>query len=137
MGMRDQLKVYLAGPIQGCTDEEAKGWRDRFVSEVDDVAFFDPMRRDYRGTETANYNQLVMRDQEEIILSDWVVANVWKPSSGTAMEIFYAARFQIPVILIHEPGSQLSPWLRFYATYIVDSIDEAIAIIRDAVEERQ
>jgi hypothetical protein len=41
------------------------------------------------------------------------------------------------VILIHEPGSQLSPWLRFYATYIVDSIEEAIAIIRDAVEERR
>ncbi len=34
MGFGNQLAVYLAGPINGCTDEEAKGWRDQMVAGI-------------------------------------------------------------------------------------------------------
>ncbi len=136
MTARRRAKAYLAGPINGCTDEEAKGWRDQMVAGIDGVTFFDPMERDYRGEELANVQQLVERDKQLIEQSDYVVANVWKPSTGTAMEILHAHYVGRPVILIAPDGEKISPWLVYHASYRVGSVEEAIALLKDRIEER-
>ena len=41
------IKVYLCGPINGCTDTEAKNWREAVKEHF--PASVDPMKRDYRG----------------------------------------------------------------------------------------
>lgn len=137
MGFGNQLAIYLGGPINGCTDEQAKGWRSQMVAGLDGVTFFDPMERDYRGIELQNVQELVERDKQLIEQCDYVVANVWKPSTGTAMEIMYAHYIGRPVILIVEDGSQISPWLVYHSSYRVSSVDEAIALLKDRIEEQR
>lgn len=43
------MKVYLCGPINGCTDDQCKNWREAAKQVLSDTV--DPMRRDYRGRE--------------------------------------------------------------------------------------
>ena len=52
------MKIYLAGPINGCSDSEAITWRQWFKEESlrdIEVDFIDPMKRDYRGKELSHY----------------------------------------------------------------------------------
>lgn len=35
--------VYLGGPINGCTDSEANGWRQGFMDSLAGCKFLDPM----------------------------------------------------------------------------------------------
>jgi hypothetical protein len=46
------MKIYLAGPINGCNDADACDWRNEIKQKHPDV--FNPMDRDYRNIETAN-----------------------------------------------------------------------------------
>lgn len=50
------MKVYLAGPINGCTDAEAKNWREELKTHFPNA--IDPMKRDYRGVERMAYRKI-------------------------------------------------------------------------------
>src|SRR3974390_264474 len=110
------MKVYLAGPINACTDEECRDWRNaiklRFPNSID------PMRRDYRGREAQCYREIVELDKREILGADVVLVNYVKPSTGTSMEIFWAWLNSIPVIIVCAPFSTLSPWMIYHSTKI-------------------
>jgi hypothetical protein len=124
-------RVYLAGPINGCTDEEAKGWRERIKAALaGKVAFYDPMDRDYRGAENGNEQEIVERDLEQVYDCDLLLANCWKPSWGTAIEIAEKAMAGGRVLVI-DPGEAISPWLAFYAEVVVCDEAEAIVAIRE------
>lgn len=128
-------RIYLAGPINGCDDRQAKGWRE-LVKSADygdrTVRFSDPMDRDYRGREDTHGDQIVAQDMSAIADSDILLANCWKPSYGTAMEIMYAFDNVYEVIIIVPENEPVSPWLRFHADTIVHSVDEAIEKIRSS-----
>lgn len=50
--------IYLAGPINGCTDAQANDWRTeakRIAAERGHTCL-DPMARDYRGRESEAAN---------------------------------------------------------------------------------
>ena len=52
--MCKKLTIYLAGPINGCSDDECNNWRDSFIKKMDgDYEFRNPMMRDYRDQYTA------------------------------------------------------------------------------------
>jgi hypothetical protein len=123
-------RVYLAGPINGCTDEEAKGWRERIKAALaGEVAFDDPMDRDYRGKERGNEAAIVLGDLSLVVRCDLLVANCWKPSWGTAMEIMVKSNDQGIVLTIHPEGS-ISPWLLWHSNFVVRDEAEAIVAIR-------
>jgi len=123
-------RVYLAGPINGCTDEEAKGWRERIKAALaGEVAFDDPMDRDYRGAEKGNEQEIVEGDLEQVYDCDLLLANCWKPSWGTAMEIMAKADNKGRVLVIH-PDKSISPWLSWHAGFVVRDEAEAIVAIR-------
>ena len=119
------MKVYLAGPIFGCTDDEAHTWREVVKEHLGEANCIDPMRRDYRGIEDANVNAIVNDDYDDIDASSVVLANCWKPGWGTPMEIHYAYTCSKHVIAICPPGP-VSPWLTYHAG-IVHSLEEALA----------
>lgn len=123
-------KVYLAGPINGCSDDEATTWREWFKGfnvgwARETFVFVDPMKRDYRGKEAENYQEIVDLDKRDIRGVDVVVVMYVKPSVGTAMEVLYAWNLGIPVIVIDESGKPLSPWLKYHASAVVTSKEEA------------
>ena len=123
------MKVYLCGPINGCTDDEAVTWRELVKQRIGEDSCIDPMRRDYRGREDECVDEIVELDKVDIECSDVVLANCWQVSWGTAMEILYAYEFtKARVIAVVPEGTRVSPWLRYHAT-VVHSLDEALMIL--------
>lgn len=121
------MKVYLCGPINGCTDEECKDWREAVKARLPDT--LDPMRRDYRGVEDQKFEEIVEGDIEDIRGSDVLLVNCSGPSWGTAMEIFFAHQLDKPVLVVHPPGMKISPWLRYHSAEMFTSFDAAIGWI--------
>ena len=126
--MREKT-IYLCGGINGLTDGECRGWRERVKVEIKGYKFLDPMRRDYRGVEDENTNQIVELDKIDINKSDIILVNATRPSWGTAMEILHA--YLMHKITVSVVGKRVSPWLRYHSTYIETSWDDAIERINN------
>lgn len=122
--------LYLCGAINGCSDAEAKDWREETKRRLaDKYVFLDPMRRDYRGVEDAAYREIVRGDLQDIDAADVILVAGSRPSWGTAMETFYAFGKNKYVVTICE-AERVSPWLRFHTDDLVKSLDEAIERLR-------
>lgn len=121
------MKVYLCGPINGCTDAEARDWREAAKARFPD--HLDPMKRDYRGKEDESVNEIVILDKREVESVDVLLVNAPAPSWGTAMEIKHAWDHGVPCIVVVPAGTRISPWLRYHATKIVHSFEDAYAWI--------
>jgi len=123
------MKLYLCGPINDCTDDEAIAWREFFKSHHDLASwstFIDPMARDYRGRECQDYREIVDMDKRDIRSCDVLLVMYVKPSVGTAMETFMAWSLGIPVIVIDRSKKPLSPWMRYHSTCVVSDENEAV-----------
>lgn len=123
------MRVYLAGPIFGTSDEEAWAWRKELRDEFPSVEFVDPMARDYRGREDESPQEIVDSDLADIASCDIVLANCWKVSAGTAMELRAAfAEMHKKTIVIARPP--VSPWLLVHASEWVTHMTGAIRALR-------
>ncbi len=120
--------VYLAGPINGCSDDEATAWRDRLKTMLRH-AVLDPMTRDCRGQEAESFTAIVVRDKQGIVAADVLCAFCPRPSVGTSMEILFAWERGKTVVLIVPPGVPVSPWLRYHSHAIVPDLDEAARVL--------
>ena len=137
--MDNPMMVYLAGPINGCTEDECTNWREEVVKKVHmlleekeqkDFLTLDPMRRDFRGKEGDHTEEIVEGDLVDIQNSSLVLANTWQYTVGTSMEIFYAKHvLRKKVLIIHPPGKSVSPWLKYHSDFIVNDLDSAAAVI--------
>jgi nucleoside 2-deoxyribosyltransferase len=128
--IRKTVKVYLAGPINGCTDGEANDWRDTAKKFLGAENCLDPMRRDYRGKEDEHVVEIVQDDLRDIDVCDVFFANCWQVSWGTAMEIFYAADQGKEVICVFPEGARISPWIRYHASEVCFSFEDALELAR-------
>lgn len=129
------MRIYLGGPINGCTDDEANTWRDWFkttggTSPYLGWSWVDPMKRDYRGKEQDDYREIVELDKRDIDGCDAIVVMYTKPSVGTSMETVWAWLSHKPIVLIDQSDKPLSPWLRYHATAIVKTPEEAMGKLR-------
>lgn len=121
--------VYLCGPINGCTDEEAEGWRREATEKLSPIYdVLDPMTRDYRGIGAGNESEIVLGDQADIDIADAVLVNALRPSWGTAMEVFYAYEEGKPVIAF--VGHQRpSPWLKYHCEYVFPTLQDCVTAL--------
>lgn len=119
------MKIYLAGAINGCTDSECKDWREYVKSLIGEENTLDPMRRDYRGREMNCVDEIVEGDKTDIDNCTHMLVYYDKPSVGTSMEILYAWERKIPVFLITNKETRLSPWL-VYHSKVFYSFEEAL-----------
>lgn len=125
------MKIYLCGPINGCSDDQAMTWREWFKGNGKaNWIFVDPTKRDYRGKEAEDYREIVDMDKLDVRSVDVLVVMYTQPSVGTAMEVFYAWTIGKPVVVIDESGKPISPWLRYHATAIVSNKLQAIEKLR-------
>jgi nucleoside 2-deoxyribosyltransferase len=127
--------VYLCGPINGCTDAEAMDWREQSKRLLTGIKFgyLDPMARDYRGRELEPgiAAEIVENDKNDIAGCGALLVYYEKPSVGTAMEVLYAWQARIPVVVVDKSGKPLSPWLIYHSDKVVNSLEEAVAYIRN------
>jgi hypothetical protein len=122
--------IYLAGAINGCTDEECKDWREYVKSQVGEENTLDPMRRDYRGRELDCADEIVEGDKVDIDLSTHLLVHFDKPSVGTSMEVLYAWERKKPVIVVTSPDVKLSPWLIYHSDRTFFSFKDALEYIK-------
>lgn len=122
------MKTYLCGPINGCTDEECKDWREAAKKELSDTV--DPMVRDYRGREDECMKEIVELDKKDIDGCQALLVNYDKPSVGTSMEVFYAWTQGKFIVVVAKKETKLSPWLKYHSSIIVDSFKAAFQILR-------
>jgi hypothetical protein len=125
------MKVYLIGPINGCSDAEAKNWREFLTRELTELGHevLDPMRRDYRGRELEPgiADEIVLGDEEDCAACDVAIRFAPKPSEGSAQENYLVYRvLNKPVITIVPAGAPRSPWLVRHCTVLVATEREAI-----------
>jgi nucleoside 2-deoxyribosyltransferase len=122
--------VYLAGPINGCSDSEMNDWRDDMAKRLRDFTILSPAVRDYRGKEDESVEEIVEGDKKDIDASDIVIAYCPKPSVGTSMEILYAWMAYKHVIIYAPEGAPISPWLRYHSNDIRHTAaDVAVAVV--------
>lgn len=129
------MKVYLGGPINGCTDDEASGWRNAAIELLATRGHqpIDPMVRDYRGREMEPgiAKEIVETDKEDIRNADVLLMNCPKPSVGTSMEILYGYTLGTPVVSVIPEDHTPSPWLVYHSDVVargsvLDAIREEI-----------
>lgn len=132
---------YLGGPIANCNDDEAHEWR-YYVTDKTGVLWRNPMIRDFREYGITNNTKehhisedivkyIIESDKADIDASDLCLFNCWKPSFGTPMEIIYAWEQRKPNIIIIPKGVTRSPWLRYHATVVVATVEDAVDYINE------
>lgn len=123
--------IYLCGPINGRTTEDATSWRETVKARWDGKCL-DPMRRDYRGRELEPgiAAEIVAGDIEDIQASDAVLVFFDKPSVGTAMEVFYAKHVLGKLVVVIDASDKpLSPWMVHHADEVTKHVSVALATI--------
>lgn len=123
------MVVYLCGPINGRTDDDAKGWRELAKERIQRT--LDPMDRDYRGRELEPgiAAEIVENDKVDIQNSDVLLVYYDKPSVGTSMEILFANQLGKRVVLVDKSDKPLSPWLIYHCHEVYKTLDEAISAL--------
>ena len=146
----DYIYVYLAGPMAGCTDEEAGDWRNYVMKNMHKTItqetptgaaieipktpfyFLNPMLRDYRHL-TGDHSalaavapEIVELDKRDIDKADVVFVHTPKISVGTSMEVLYAWENKKVVVTVIPKDVSLSPWITYHSTKICYSLDEGI-----------
>lgn len=111
--------VYLAGPQDDVSTEQARGWRETLMSNAPSgVAFFSPAHA-YGNVNPASFppvdvcNRMVIRH-----VADAVIANLNGPGRafGTIREIEWARAFNKPVVVIGEVVSLMGHDVQTVAT---------------------
>ena len=122
--------VYLAGPMEHVSKEDATGWRDKAkeILESMDVVTLDPTRRIH------NFDKRYMKrifelDLRDIQESDIILANLDNPTvakHGTAMEVFYASYvLRKPVVAFKSDASTVHPFFESLVTEWRSTVDKA------------
>ena len=124
------FKLYLGGPIAGCSDAEASDWREAAKTRFHGVSFLDPMDRDYRGIEGDHTNEIVDLDKRDLERSTVALFYAPKPSVGTSMEILHCFNHGVPCVVVIHACDKISPWIRRHATKVVRTHEAAVIWIR-------
>jgi nucleoside 2-deoxyribosyltransferase len=125
-----QRTIYLAGPMEHVSIEDAKGWRtiatDLFLQA--DQKVLDPTRRvhEFQPKYMKRIFELDLRDIQE---SDLILVNLDNPTiakHGTAMEVFYASYvLRKPVVAFKADASTIHPFFESLVTEWRSTVDKA------------
>ena len=136
--MTKQRTIYLAGPMEHVSKDQAQGWRDqvKLHFHYDSlVTLLDPCRRlhSFKQEEMRAIFELDIRDINE---SDIVLANLSQlgeiPHNGTSMEVFYANYIRrIPVIGIKPTKKNMHPFFESLVTEWVPDVNTALDTLRN------
>ena len=119
--MTKQRTVYLAGPMEHVSVEEAIGWRTKaeLLLWANDVKTLNPCRRvhDFEVRYMKRIFELDLRDIQE---SDIILVNLNNPEiakHGTAIEVFYASYvLRKPVVAFKADASKIHPFFESLVT---------------------
>lgn len=142
-------KVYLAGPITGCTFDGCTEWRDVAKKVLADAGIqaFSPMRAKHylkeHGVLTGSYpdaglfssqKNIMTRDFYDCTTADVVLAYLLgapKPSVGTVMEMAWTYDRHIPLVVVAEDGNcHEHPMVNEAIGFRAKTLDEGLMIVK-------
>ncbi len=139
--------VYLAGPIDGLSYEQATGWRDKVREELLAVGIkaLSPLRADVYiaspdgNKAMSNPRGITTRDRFDCQNCSVVLVNLLgakKCSIGTVMEIAWADLKRIPTVLVIEDNDNLHdhPMIRECIGFRVPTITAGVDIVKAILE---
>lgn len=138
--------VYLAGPIQNISPEDATKWRKQAKEYLEKMGIgcLDPTlgkdltKREYNLSEIKR--DIIKTDKRNILKSDMVLADISRDCimNGTAMEIMFAYMNHIPVVAWGTKNAK-DPWIIGHIAQIFPFLCIALDYIksRDAKEWRK
>jgi len=129
-----QRTIYLAGPMEHVSVEDAKGWRDIATALLQqaDQRVLDPTRRvhSFQPKYMKRIFELDLRDIQE---SDLILVNLDNPKiakHGTSMEVFYASYvLRKPVVAFKADASTIHPFFESLVTEWRSTVDKACETI--------
>jgi nucleoside 2-deoxyribosyltransferase len=140
--------VYLAGPIAGCDQEEAKDWRADVTFRLPPgIVAINPLRSEptpeagpykltYQCHKFGTAGAIAAKNRYDVKKCDLILAhlprdiNERRPSYGTIFEIAWAVEMQKPIIVwTDDEYIREHPLVKFYVPWFVDNMDDAIDII--------
>jgi nucleoside 2-deoxyribosyltransferase len=147
------MNVYLAGPIENKTVEEANGWRDEITTNLEGrgILCINPLRCEpvVDGVYSGNYSDprfgtphaIWGKNKYDIDHSDLVLAHfppqhgqVWQKSPvsiGTMIEMGYAHAYGIPIITwTQDPRVAAHPIVYSMSGWILDNMNDVLAVIK-------
>lgn len=122
--------IYLAGPMEHVSLEDAKGWRDIATSLLTqaELKILDPTRR-IHNFEKKYMRRIFELDLRDIRECDIILANLDNPKvakHGTAMEVFYAAYvLQKPVVAFKADPNSVHPFFESLVTEWRSTVEKA------------
>lgn len=127
--------IYLSGPIDygdATAWQNTHVWRHRASYLLGEKHVLNPTRREYRGElSDEDVTQLVQADLEDIDKCGVLLANVWKFSAGTLMEMwraFYSCNIRVVTVC---PPELRKAWVRYVSEAIFDTVDESCDYIKE------
>lgn len=131
-------KVYLCGPMDNCTDSEGKDWRRRATEYLGADRVLNPWdwsNPAWWGRElTAGESYTLVRaDLDRLTKSTIVLANLWKPSPGSSMELVYAFTYGIDVVVV--APKPVSPWVQYHADWVYGTLEEGLEKVKELLTE--
>lgn len=125
-----QRTIYLAGPMEHVSLDDAKGWRNIATNRLRlaEQKVLDPTRRvhDFQPKFMKRIFELDLRDIQE---SDLLLVNLDNPTvakHGTAMEVFYASYvLRKPVIAFKQDASTIHPFFESLVTEWRSTVEKA------------
>jgi hypothetical protein len=144
--MQQDMKIYLAGFIQGTVIDQCYGWRKRIREYYNHyhgkrypITWIDPLN----GEDFAEISPdglkgvmpphtIVHKDYTSVQICDLVVVNMdtfgqSRPLTGTICELAWAWDKHKPIVMItDEPNYKFHPFLEYFASWIVPTVDELL-----------
>lgn len=126
------LKVYLAGPMRGCTKKEMTEWREWFSERLNKrfpgIVIFDPVKTEHP------FNQIVRRDLLCLRRSDVVIVNYTKSSSGTMGEMVSCRHYGVPTVTwVHYED----PWVYEFSPIRFDNKRDVLKTVIRMLDARK
>ena len=117
-------KIYLSGRYQGCTSEEANGWRDKAKKLLGEKNVVIPHKVcNYKGMTNKECQDLVHQDIKQLFACDGLLLNAWSPGWGSGCELNEAYNMYKDICVV--ATGDVSPWLRVHASHLVSTVEEA------------
>jgi len=142
------MKAYLAGYIQGSVIEQCIAWRKKIRDHYNNwrgtgkpypISWLDPINGEeymelsadgLKGSAPSHF--IVHKDYRCVELCDLIIVNMDtfgqdRPLTGTICELAWGWQLHKPIIMITtEPKYKFHPFLKYFASWIVDSVDELL-----------
>jgi nucleoside 2-deoxyribosyltransferase len=142
-------KVYLAGPITGCSYEGCTDWREYAIKELDTVGItgLSPMRaKDYLQRERivgdcyddkvlSSARGIITRDRWDTTRCDAILVNLLgaeQVSIGTIIELAWADLSRTPSIVVMEPDQNVHEhsMVREMIGFRVETLEEGLNVAK-------